>query len=85
MSIDRDDILEALGVERNGFIGPALIGFGVGALVGATVALLLAPRRGSELRDELIGRAREMMGRGEGVGREGSRGESAAPTEPRNY
>jgi hypothetical protein len=83
MSIDKDDILEALGVERNGFLGPALIGFGVGALVGATVALLLAPRRGSEIREEILGRARDIIGRSEAA-REG-RGETMPPTEPRNY
>ena len=33
----------------------AVVGFGVGALVGAGIALLLAPKSGSETRDLLRG------------------------------
>ncbi len=67
MAIDRDDILEALGIRESGFgewFGPALIGFGVGALVGAAAALLLAPKSGADLRSQLTGKAREAFERG---------------------
>ena len=83
MRINKDDILEALGFESGGgFFVPALIGFGVGALLGAGAALLLAPKKGSEMRDQLIGRAREMVGRGE---RAIDASDSTAPNEPRHY
>ena len=66
MSFDKDDILEALGLRESGmsaWIGPVLMGFGAGALVGATVALALAPRPGYELRGELYERGRRAIGR----------------------
>ena len=40
--------------ENDRYLG-ALLGFGVGALVGAGLALLLAPKSGSETRDLLRG------------------------------
>ena len=67
MKFNKDQILDALGIQESGFgnwFGPAIIGFGVGALVGATVALLVAPRAGSELRDDLLARGRRMVKRG---------------------
>lgn len=39
---------------------PAFALFGAGMLVGATVALLLAPKSGRELRDDLTRRASEI-------------------------
>jgi hypothetical protein len=68
MGLNRDDILEALGFQQRTALGdwitPALVGFGVGAAVGAAVALLVAPRAGSELRDELLERGRRAVQRG---------------------
>ena len=66
MNFDRGDILDALGLDRGvgSWFGPAAIGFGVGALVGATVALLSAPRAGSELREDLMERGRKVVKRG---------------------
>jgi hypothetical protein len=64
MSISKDDILEALGLETHSsvdWMGPAIIGFGVGALVGAAVALLVAPKAGTELREDLMNRGREYV------------------------
>lgn len=64
MSISKDDILEALGLETassTDWMGPAIIGFGVGALVGAAVALLVAPKPGMELREDLMKRGREYI------------------------
>jgi hypothetical protein len=67
MRFSKDDILSALGIEERGFsswYAPALIGFGVGALAGTIVALLVAPRAGSELRDDLLARGRRIVQRG---------------------
>jgi len=67
MTFKKDDILEALGIHESGFgnwFGPALIGFGVGAFIGAAVALMVAPRSGSELREELLSRGRRFVKRG---------------------
>jgi gas vesicle protein len=64
-NINKDDILEALGLEsRGGWIGTAAAAFGIGLAVGAAAALLLAPKSGSELREELanrVNRARERV------------------------
>lgn len=40
-------------------MGVAIVAAAVGAAVGAAVALLIAPRAGAELRDELEQKARE--------------------------
>ncbi len=56
-NIDRDDVLGLLGLETRreptDWIVPTLTAFGVGVLVGAGVGLLLAPKSGRELRDDL--------------------------------
>jgi hypothetical protein len=68
MAIDRSDILDALGFRSRDFgdwVVPALIGFGVGALLGGGIALLFAPRAGGELRESLLGKARGVIRRGE--------------------
>jgi hypothetical protein len=63
--MDKDDVLGLLGLSTapsaTGQIAEALGIFGVGVLVGAGVALLLAPKPGHELRDDL--RARIASGR----------------------
>jgi hypothetical protein len=56
-NLDRDDFLGLLGLESkhsltNRFLG-TLGTFGIGLLVGAGVALLLAPKPGRELRHDL--------------------------------
>lgn len=64
MAITKDDILEALGLETEtnvNWIAPALIGLGVGALLGATMALMFAPKSGIELREDLMERGRNMV------------------------
>ena len=45
--------------EVKGGTGAVLAAFLLGAAVGAAVALLLAPRTGKELRDQLAERIRE--------------------------
>jgi gas vesicle protein len=49
--ISKKDILHALGAETESrFMTGLLVGVGIGALVGSVVAMLVAPRSGSELR-----------------------------------
>jgi len=68
MSLNKDDILEALGLQTRNTIGdwiaPAMIGFGIGAVLGASIALLAAPRSGVELREDLMERGRRVVQRG---------------------
>ena len=56
-NLDRDDVLGALGLSTRpnttGQLMEALATFGVGLLVGAGVALLLTPKPGRELRQQL--------------------------------
>jgi hypothetical protein len=59
--LDRDDLLDLVGLQRsssNDWIAPALTALGVGLLVGAGLGLLLAPKAGSELRNDLKDRLR---------------------------
>ena len=59
--LDRDDLLDLVGLQRsssNDWIAPALTAPGVGLLVGAGLGLLLAPKAGSELRNDLKDRLR---------------------------
>lgn len=55
--IDRDDLLNALGLESKPsttvWLAEALGTFGVGLLVGAGLGLLLAPKPGRELRGDI--------------------------------
>jgi len=66
--MDRDDLLGLLGLETKGSDTSALLKtlgtFGVGLLVGAGVALLLAPKAGRDLRQDLRTR---LGGDGEGL------------------
>lgn len=56
-NLDKDDILEMVGLQSKTSTGAMLAGvlgtFGVGLLVGAGLGLLLAPKPGRELRDDL--------------------------------
>jgi len=59
--VDRDDLLELVGLQRassNDWVAPALTALGVGLLVGAGLGLLLAPKPGAELRNDLRDRLR---------------------------
>jgi hypothetical protein len=73
----RDQILEALGLERHnpyGVVGQAIGVFGLGILVGTALGLAFAPKAGGELREELVGRFDELRNRfgGEGVDKSAS-------------
>jgi hypothetical protein len=76
--VDRDDLLDLIGLEMRRSTGdrlvPALALFGAGILVGVGVGLMLAPKPGSELREDL----RERLGRGE-PSRADAPAESAEP------
>ena len=55
--LDKDDVLGMLGLETKSSTGAWLAGtlgtFGVGLLVGAGIALMLAPKAGVDLRQDL--------------------------------
>jgi len=54
--LDRDDLLDLVGLQRastTDWVAPALTALGVGLLVGVGVGLLLAPKPGAELRNDL--------------------------------
>ena len=51
--------------------GSLLLGFALGAIVGAAVALLYAPASGEETRRRFVRRARETQDRAEDVARQG--------------
>lgn len=59
-ALDKDDMLNMLGLETRrtpvDYIVPAVVVFGVGLLVGAGVGLLLAPKPGRELREDIAHR-----------------------------
>ena len=62
-SLDKDDFLNALGLEtkRNAvdYLVPALALFGVGVIVGTGIGLLVAPRPGRELREDIVHRIQQ--------------------------
>ena len=63
--VNKEDILEALGIERqSNWWLHGLAGFGIGCVVGAAVAMLLAPKSGQELREDLMERGRDLMQKG---------------------
>jgi gas vesicle protein len=80
--LDRDEILALLGLEKKPSTGDWLAGalgtFGVGLLVGAGIALILAPKPGHELRREIRDRLRRVPN---GVKEEATGGAKAA-TDP---
>ena len=64
--LDKDEILGLLGLETKTSTGAAVAGtlgtFGIGLLVGAGIALLLAPKPGRQLREDLRERLRRAPG-----------------------
>ena len=63
-NLSKEDILAALGLESKATTTERVLGsigiFGVGLLVGAGVALLLAPKSGEDLREDLGQRLRNL-------------------------
>ena len=64
--MDKDDFLGLIGLQTKQSFTREMLGtlgtFGIGLLVGAGVALLLAPKAGSELRGDI--RAKVTRGKG---------------------
>ena len=79
-NLSREDILGALGLETKRSTGSALAGsmavFGVGLLVGAAAALLMAPKTGVDLREDVTSRIRNLKNRSQ----RGQEGENSALT-----
>jgi hypothetical protein len=72
--MDKDDILGALGLQSKPSATSWAFGtlglFGLGIIVGAGVALLLAPKTGPEMRREIESRiksVRERVGNGQSL------------------
>lgn len=70
--IDKDDVLEAIGLEERSSVLATTLGtlgiFALGCLVGAGIGLAFAPKSGEEFRSELGDRMRKKadeMGVGE--------------------
>jgi hypothetical protein len=70
--LEKDDILGALGLQTKGSTVGWVFGtlglFGLGMVIGAGVALMVAPKPGSELRRDLESRlknVRERIGNGQ--------------------
>ncbi len=63
-NMDKDDVLAMLGLETKQSTAGMLLGalgtFGIGLVVGAGIGLLLAPKPGRELRENL----KERLSRG---------------------
>lgn len=63
-NLDKEAFLDMLGLQPKrtamDYVVPGLAVFGVGALVGAGLGLLLAPRPGKELRDDLARRIQQV-------------------------
>lgn len=66
--VDKDDLLELVGLEsrRNTTdkLVPALALFGAGVLVGVGLGLMLAPKPGTQLREDLKNRLAKANGPG---------------------
>lgn len=62
-TLDKDDMLNLIGLETRrtnaDYLVPALALFGVGLLVGTSIGLLVAPRPGRELREDIAHRLQQ--------------------------
>ncbi len=76
--IDKDDVLNLIGLETRKdateYLLPALGAFTVGVLLGVGVGLMLAPKPGAELRNDL--RNRFQSGQESLTGNQAARGET---------
>ncbi len=83
MEFSKRDVLNALGLEtESNFWTVALAGFGVGCLVGAAVAIMVAPKSGRELRSDLMDRGRDLIGKGREQLEQMSSNMGKSPTSP---
>lgn len=62
--LEKDDLLNLLGLESRrtavDYLAPGLALLGVGLLIGTGIGLLVAPRKGSELREDIAKRIQEV-------------------------
>jgi hypothetical protein len=84
-NMDKDDVLGLVGLESKRstaeLVVPTLTAFSVGVLVGVGIGLLLAPKPGAELREDLrsrLGRG-DQEGAGAGAFTQGATPSSAPP------
>jgi hypothetical protein len=80
--LDGDDLLEAIGLQRKNaldWVAPAMTALGVGILVGAGLGLLLAPKSGREIREDLRNR---LAGEGDDDAHSSVSGTSSNSREP---
>jgi hypothetical protein len=65
-NISKDDILAALGLETRhtmgDHLGSGLLMLGIGLAVGVGIGMMLAPKSGGELREDLGNRYRKTVG-----------------------
>jgi hypothetical protein len=83
--ITKKDILTALGAEvhEDHFLTGMLVGIGVGAIIGGAVAVLLAPKTGTEMRQMISERVPELVNQAKskiGLGGNGNKVESVTGT-----
>jgi gas vesicle protein len=85
-NLDKEDMLGLLGLETKTSTGSWLAGalttFGVGVLVGAGIALMLAPKPGRELREDIRERLRRAPDALDGASATTSGRESAGANKP---
>ena len=85
-SLDRNDVLGWLGLQKQQSRGTWFLGglgfLGAGLVVGAAVALCMAPKTGRELRDDLKGRLRRVRAKAEELAPTITRDESRSPSSP---
>jgi hypothetical protein len=82
--ITKKDILSALGAEvhEDHFLSGMLVGIGVGAIVGGAVAMLFAPRTGTEMRQMISERVPEYVDKAKmkiGLTGNGNKAETTTP------
>src|ERR1700687_2808315 len=79
--LDKDDLLELVGLQSKRTVAdwllPTVAIFGVGLLVGAGVGLLLAPKPGKELREDLRSR---IQGAGDALSEDFTNAQTPTPT-----
>lgn len=84
-AIELDDVLGVMGLaRRRSYLGQSLALLGLGAAVGAGVALLLAPASGRETR-KLLGQTIEKLGEGAVAKLEEIQGDAASPDHRSNH
>lgn len=73
--LNREEILGALGLEAKrstaSWVASSMAVFGVGLLVGAAAALMMAPKSGMDMREDMGARLRNLKNRSAARAQEG--------------